>query len=97
MPTYTRHPAPAIRAETVAQVYAEAARLGDDETLRVLARAVVRQIKRDHVLPEEMVIRVKALFPNTAVYDAGQLARRNWTTYERMIAWCIEEYFARAD
>jgi hypothetical protein len=93
MTTYTREPARDIPSESVAQAYVQAARAGDDETLRLLARAVAIDLKRQRLTPEAMLLRVKELFPNIVMNESSSAGRRNWTTHERVIAWCIEAYF----
>ncbi|HEX4681615.1 MAG TPA: hypothetical protein VH277_02835 [Gemmatimonadaceae bacterium] len=97
MTTFTREPARDVPSESVAQVYVQAARAGDDESLRVLARSVAIDLKRRRLTPEAMLVRVKELFPNTAVNESRSAGRRNWTTHERVVAWCIADYFLPDD
>jgi hypothetical protein len=97
MPTYTRDIARDIRTESVAQVYTQAVRAGDQETLRLLARAIARDLRRQDLTPEQMLLRVKASLPDASATAQTDPTNGSWTTYERVVSWCIAEYFSVAE
>jgi hypothetical protein len=98
--------APALapsKRQTVAAVRAAREARAATPELRDAVCDHVRELKRRGYPPERVLIAVKALLAEAGVTKAGPLANRSSATLgpeteivERVVAWCIEEYFHAA-
>jgi hypothetical protein len=98
--------APALapsKRQTVAAVRAAREARAATPELRDAVCDHVRELKRRGYPPERVLIAVKALLAEAGVRKTGPLADRGSETLgpeteivERVVAWCIEEYFPPA-
>ncbi|HEX4681057.1 MAG TPA: hypothetical protein VH277_00035 [Gemmatimonadaceae bacterium] len=82
-----------LEAESIAEAYTHALRDQNLDELKAVAVAIARDMRRRNLPPEKMLIEAKNVLPAPSALTFYRLPDPTRAMYDRVISWCIVEYY----